>query len=223
MINYLIDSENIGTKWISYLDENIEELDKAFLFYTDASKSISCKELSVLFSFIHQLETIHCQNGTANALDFQLVSYLGYLIRMDTKSTYCILSKDKGYDAVVHFWKEKGIHIYRCEKFIEELELKQIQDVSKLKENSPATNLDFVKNILPVPVPAKKKNPLPPLGGLLSLKKNNPTLKRITEIVQCTASSNEVKALFHSSFGKKQGTKYYQKIEKHLRKYYNEV
>lgn len=60
MINYLIDSENIGTKWISYLDENIEELDKAFLFYTDASKSISCKELSVLFSFIHQLETIHC-------------------------------------------------------------------------------------------------------------------------------------------------------------------
>ena len=209
MINYLIDSENIGTKWISYLDENIEELDKAFLFYTDASKSISCKELSVLFSFIHQLETIHCQNGTANALDFQLVSYLGYLIRMDTKSTYCILSKDKGYDAVVHFWKEKGIHIYRCEKFIEELELKQIQDVSKLKENFPATNLDFVKNILPVPVPDKKKN--------------NPTLKRITEIVQCTASSNEVKALFHSSFGKKQGTKYYQKIEKHLRKYYNEV
>ena len=126
MINYLIDSENIGTKWISYLDENIEELDKAFLFYTDASKSISCKELSVLFSFIHQLETIHCQNGTANALDFQLVSYLGYLIRMDTKSTYCILSKDKGYDVVVNFWKEKGIHIYRCEKFIEELELKQI-------------------------------------------------------------------------------------------------
>lgn len=119
--------------------------------------------------------------------------------------------------------EEKGIHIYRCEKFIEELELKQIQDVSKLKENFPATNLDFVKNILPVPVPAKKKNLLPPLGSLLSLKKNNPTLKRITEIVQCTASSNEVKALFYSSFGKKQGTKYYQKIEKHLRKYYNEV
>ena len=111
MINYLIDSENMGTKWISYLEENIEELDKAFLFYTDASKSISCKELSVLFSFIHQLETIHCQNGTANALDFQLVSYLGYLIRMDTKSTYCILSKDKGYDVVVNFWKEKGIHL----------------------------------------------------------------------------------------------------------------
>ena len=223
MINYLIDSENIGTKWISYLDKNIEELDKAFLFYTDASKSISCKELSVLFSFIHQLETIHCQNGTANALDFQLASYLGYLIRMDTKSTYCILTQDKGYDVVVNFWKEKGIHIYRCGKFIEESELKQIQDVLKFKKNSPATNPDFVKNILPVPVPAKKKNLLPPLGSLLSLKKNNPTLKRITEIVQCTASSNEVKALFHSSFGKKQGTKYYQKIEKHLRKYYNEV
>ena len=51
MIKYLIDSENIGTKWISYLDENIEELDKAFLFYTDASKSISVKN-SVYYSVL---------------------------------------------------------------------------------------------------------------------------------------------------------------------------
>lgn len=200
MINYLIDSENVGVRWIPYLKENIKKTDRVFLFYTDASKSIPCKELETLADFIHQIKTIYCENGTPNALDFQLCSYLGYLVRIGTKSTYCILTQDKGYDAVVYFWKEKGIHIYRYGDFIEEPELKQIQDVSKLK-----------------------KNFLPPLGSLLSLKKNNPTLKRIIEIVKCTASSKEVKALFHSSFGKKQGTKYYQKIEKHLRKYYNEV
>lgn len=202
MINYLIDSENIGTKWISYLDENIEELDKAFLFYTDASKSISYKELSVLFSFIHQLETIHCQNGTANALDFQLVSYLGYLIRMDTKSTYCILSKDKGYDAVVHFWKEKGIHIYRIEESVEKLKLFSIASVSLKSEN-------------------KKK--LPPLGCILSLKAKDPTLKEITSIIKNCSSCFDVQRKLGFSLGEKQGMKYYMLMEKHLKKYYGEL
>lgn len=202
MINYLIDSENIGTKWISYLDENIEELDKAFLFYTDASKSISCKELSVLFSFIRQLETIHCQNGTANALDFQLVSYLGYLIRMDTKSTYCILSKDKGYDAVVHFWKAKGIHIYRIEESVEKLKLFSIASVSLKSEN-------------------KKK--LPPLGCILSLKAKDPTLKEITSIIKNCSSCFDVQRKLGFSLGEKQGMKYYMLMEKHLKKYYGEL
>ena len=54
---------------------------------------------------------------------------------MDTKSTYCILSKDKGYDAVVHFWKEKGIHIYRIEESVEKLKLFSIASVSLKSEN----------------------------------------------------------------------------------------
>ena len=81
MINYMVDSENVGTKWIPYLKENIKKTDRVFLFYTDKSPTIPCGKLNDLTLFIHQIQSIHCYNKTANALDFQLCSYLGYLIR----------------------------------------------------------------------------------------------------------------------------------------------
>ena len=61
-----------------------------------------------------------------NALDFQLVSYMGYLMgcagsfsenKCDAASAescadeYIIMSNDTGYDPAVRFWKDKGI---RC-------------------------------------------------------------------------------------------------------------
>ena len=113
MINYMVDSENVGTKWIPYLKENIKKTDRVFLFYTDKSPTIPCGKLNDLTLFIHQIQSIHCYNKTANALDFQLCSYLGYLIRGGSKSSYCILTNDKGFDAAVSFWAEKGIKIYR--------------------------------------------------------------------------------------------------------------
>ena len=112
MINYMVDSENVGTKWIPYLKENIKKTDRVFLFYTDKSPTIPCGKLNDLTLFIHQIQSIHCYNKTANALDFQLCSYLGYLIRGGSKSSYCILTNDKGFDAAVSFWAEKGIKIY---------------------------------------------------------------------------------------------------------------
>ena len=45
MINYMVDSENVGTKWIPYLKENIKKSDRVFLFYTDKSPSIPCNEI----------------------------------------------------------------------------------------------------------------------------------------------------------------------------------
>ena len=77
MINYMVDSENVGTKWIPYLKENIKKTDRVFLFYTDKSPTIPCGKLNDLTLFIHQIQSIHCYNKTANALDFQLCSYLG--------------------------------------------------------------------------------------------------------------------------------------------------
>ena len=48
MINYMVDSENVGTKWIPYLKENIKKSDRVFLFYTDKSPSIPCNEIEEL-------------------------------------------------------------------------------------------------------------------------------------------------------------------------------
>ncbi len=51
------------------------------------------------------------KTGKANALDFQLVSYLGYLIAMAPKNEYYIVSQDKGFKSAVVFWKDRGISV----------------------------------------------------------------------------------------------------------------
>lgn len=50
------------------------------------------------------------KTGKANALDFQLVSYLGYLIAMAPKGNYFIVSQDKGFKSAITFWKDRGIN-----------------------------------------------------------------------------------------------------------------
>ena len=49
----------------------------------------------------------------SNGLDFQLVSYLGYELHADCSKEMVIVSKDTGFDAVVHFWQERGMNVKR--------------------------------------------------------------------------------------------------------------
>lgn len=197
MINYMVDSENVGTKWIPYLKENIKKSDRVFLFYTDKSPSIPCNEIEELAAFINQIQTIYCHNKTANALDFQLCSYLGYLIRVGSKSSYCILTNDKGFDAAVSFWKDKGIKIYRSEP---------------------------LKKEALTPISIKRKNiQLPHLGSLLSLKANSSILKILEDMIKKSSSPEEVHVKINSTWGKKTGSMYYKKLEKHLKRYYKKL
>ena len=47
--------------------------------------------------------------GTKNALDFQLSSFLGYLISEEKeKSKYHIVTNDNGYEAVAKFWSAEN-------------------------------------------------------------------------------------------------------------------
>lgn len=140
---------------------------------------------------IHQIQSIHCYNKTANALDFQLCSYLGYLIRGGSKSSYCILTNDKGFDAAVSFWAEKGIKIYR---------------------HSLAAEIGY---------PDKTRvGYMPNLGAILSLKANNPDLKTIEKIIKESDSVAVVLNKITTVLGTRTGKNYCKKLEKHLKKYY---
>ncbi len=58
-----------------------------------------------------QFNLTEVKTGKANALDFQLVTYLGYLIAMAPKHNYFIVSQDKGFKSACQFWKERGINV----------------------------------------------------------------------------------------------------------------
>lgn len=61
------------------------------MFFTENSAGISYRELSYIINYREHLEFIKCAKGT-NALDFQLVSYVGYLMKTGAKTKYIIVS-----------------------------------------------------------------------------------------------------------------------------------
>lgn len=63
------------------------------------------------------ISIIDCFSGKAkkNALDFQFVSYIGYLVcnNRDNHQSLKIVSNDCGFDPVVDFWQDRCIDICR--------------------------------------------------------------------------------------------------------------
>ena len=124
---YLIDTENVRTVWTLLLDRMTEN-DKIYVFYTANSGNIKYEDLNGVISSGKNVELIQCHTGK-NGLDFQLVSYLGYLIRNNENADYCIISDDSGYDAVIKFWEGRDVDVTRKTAF--QVSGKQAKPVKK--------------------------------------------------------------------------------------------
>ncbi len=108
---YLIDSENVGDSWIQLLPSVLGE-DKLFVFYTDKSPYISYESLLQVIAYGSIPSFIKCHEGR-NALDFQLVTELGYKIAQMPEGEFVIVSDDNGFDAVIRYWSDRQFKIRR--------------------------------------------------------------------------------------------------------------
>lgn len=107
---YLIDYEN--EKDLTKLTELTAE-DIVVLFYSKNANTITLDCLRGILE-IAKLELKNVEVGEKNALDFQLSSYLGYLIKEyeEQNPEIIIVSNDKGYGCVASFWaREKSLDI----------------------------------------------------------------------------------------------------------------
>ena len=134
---YLVDSENVGESWIDLLNSNNEE-GRFLIFYTRNSPRIDYEHLISLINASNALEFIPCYEGS-NALDFQLVSYLGYLLCSEQETEMIIVSNDTGFDAVVKFWSERGRDVKRLATNLIELKEPEIEDVP-VSSDEPANH-----------------------------------------------------------------------------------
>lgn len=107
---YLVDTENVGTAWKELLE--LGDKNRILLFYTAKSPYISYPDLDFIRKYSNAFEMIECYPGK-NGLDFQMVSYLGYLLKSAPKSEYILFTNDNGFDAVVKFWSDRNIRITR--------------------------------------------------------------------------------------------------------------
>lgn len=133
---YFIDSENVGDNWLSLLKCDEDEI---LVFYTTKTPYMNYESLIQLKESPKEVNFIKCFEG-ANALDFQLVSELGYRLRDNSDNEFIIVTNDTGFDAVVRYWQSRDYSVKRIagkliKGFVEETYGKD--DVENLEGSEP--------------------------------------------------------------------------------------
>lgn len=132
---YFVDFENTGLIGLVGA-ENLSTKDAIVLFASDHTpekgvlKQLASTKASISIKYV---------NTTAkNAMDFCLVSYLGAEIA-NGRRRLCIVSQDKGYDAAVSFWEDRGISISVSP------DLSDAPTTSDTEEKAEKTNIPVAK------------------------------------------------------------------------------
>lgn len=138
MTYYLIDYENTGENGLDGIIE-LSNDDKVIIFYSDNADKMSFDLHQKLQQCHAAVEFRKIATGKKNALDFQLATYLGYLIAREPGGHFCIVSKDLGYEVLLDFWKEKSV---RLVDVISAESEKEIKRQSELEEKVKQLDLE---------------------------------------------------------------------------------
>ena len=117
-----IDYENVQSAGLNGI-EMLTRSDKVFLFYSIHAETMKMYTVQNLISTPAVVQFIKAETGTANALDFQLVASIFLKIKKGIE--YVIVSKDTGFDPIVHMGMTEGYQI------------KRVPSISAMFEESP--------------------------------------------------------------------------------------
>ncbi len=115
---YFVDYENVHSEGFTGID-SIAKNDTLYLMYTEQCKTFSLEVLEKIIRRKVNFEVYKVGTGSKNALDFQLSSFMGYIIAKneDKECIFYIVSKDTGFDHLIDFWRKKGINVERICNF----------------------------------------------------------------------------------------------------------
>ena len=114
MAYYLIDFENVKSRGMEGVELLTEE-DTVCIFYSDNADSMTFDLHRKLNETKADIIYHKVAVGTKNALDFQLATYLGYLICGQQSEgihpNYFIVTKDNGFTSLMVYWKAQGVPV----------------------------------------------------------------------------------------------------------------
>lgn len=114
MAYYLIDFENVKSRGMEGVELLTEE-DTVCIFYSDNADSMTFDLHRKLNETKANIIYHKVAVGTKNALDFQLATYLGYLVceqqREGIHPNYFIVTKDNGFTSLMVYWKAQGVPV----------------------------------------------------------------------------------------------------------------
>lgn len=200
---FLVDYENVhvdGLRGISALSEQ----DKVVIFYSEKAETLTFGLHRRLTQSKAQISFQKVPTGSKNALDFQLCTYLGYLIcqnaqtsaardiydeydapteQAQTSAAYHIVSGDQNYAVISDYWRRKSVSV----SLIPEISAfsdsgKEMPAPVKAPSQNPTGDL---KSRLQSLLPEKHKKHLPVIAEII---RNHPTKQ---------AAHSELTRMFH--------------------------
>ncbi len=109
---YLIDYENVNKDGLNGVSK-LTEKDKVIIFYSARADRMTFGLHRRLNETLATVEYKRVDVGGHNALDFQLATYLGFLLAKDSSEEYCIVSNDRGFEYLAGFWRRPLYNVTR--------------------------------------------------------------------------------------------------------------
>lgn len=110
MSYYLVDYENVKKDGLNGINELSAE-DTVCIFYSENADTITFDMHRKINESQADIVFQEVEVGTKNALDFQLATYLGYMIAKDKEQEYFLVTKDNGFNILCSYWSKQGVTI----------------------------------------------------------------------------------------------------------------
>lgn len=158
MAYYLIDFENVKSRGMEGVELLTEE-DTVCIFYSDNADSMTFDLHRKLNETKANIIYHKVAVGTKNALDFQLATYLGYLIceqqREGIHPNYFIVTKDNGFTSLMVYWKAQGVPVRIIRNLLWGKNPVAEQNLLTEEENEAETVVTTAEDVAEQPQPAQ--------------------------------------------------------------------
>ena len=190
MAYYLIDYENVHASGMNGFS-GLTTGDKVVIFYSDNSDSLTFGLHKKLMNALCKVEYHKVETGTKNALDFQLSSYLGYVIKENENKSdnkFFIVTKDNGFSVLCTYWKKKNI---------------SVEIISSLAGSKNPVTVVVPKVVAKTASPAESPDEME--KTVSKIITNKPDIDFVVSTVKKSKTRNEISNKLNSHF--KDGTK----------------
>lgn len=193
--------------------ERLTSNDAILIFYTDKANTMTFALHESINHSPARVEYFKVANGARNSLDFQLVSYLGYIIAKNEGEKYVIITNDEGFATTANFWVNRGIDVTISSK-IETIA--QQQKAAQPKPKAPP------KPPKSQPKPQPKSQPKPANTAKAPLH-HDPLLQLLPdysedlEVIKSAVDTCTSKAELHTALVKKLGAEKAPKVYKTIK------
>lgn len=158
MAYYLIDFENVKSRGMEGVELLTEE-DTVCIFYSDNADSMTFDLHRKLNETKANIIYHKVAVGTKNALDFQLATYLGYLVceqqREGIHPNYFIVTKDNGFTSLMVYWKAQGVPVRIIRNLLWGKNPAAEQNLLTEEENEAETVVTAAEDVTEQPQPAQ--------------------------------------------------------------------